>query len=159
MCYPLRYPHLPEIPPDPSTAACGPEKAKFDVKLDTSQHVLAQPDPGKALIYFIQDFGGQALGISVVTWVGLDGVWVGATNNNSHFSASLEPGEHHMCSMLRTRLMGYPVEFTHFTAEAGKVYYFRERFIDRFLFIDAVDSDEARYLIHRYPLSISQPKK
>ncbi len=156
---PVALPAFAQIPPAPSTAACGPEKARFNLKLDTSQHVLAQPESGKALIYFIQDFGGQALGISVVTWVGLDGVWVGATNNNSYFSASLEPGEHHMCSMLRARFMGYPVEFTHFSAEAGKVYYFRARYIDRFFFIDAVDSDEARYQIDRYPQSISQPKK
>jgi hypothetical protein len=55
----------------------------------------------------------------------LDGAWVRANKNNSYFSGSVEPGEHHMCSILRSELFGHPVEFAHITAEARKVYYFR----------------------------------
>ena len=55
----------------------------------------------------------------------------------------------------------------HFTAEPGKVYYFRTRFHDSgrigaappYVDIDPVDSDEARYLLASYPMSVSQPKK
>ncbi len=152
-------PAFAQTPPAASTAACGPEKAGFDVKLDDSQHVLAQPDSGKALIYFIQDFGELHFGPSPVTWVGLDGAWVGANKNSSYFSVSLEPGAHHMCSILHGKFLGHLMELTHFTAEAGSVYYFRARYIGGYLSIDAVDSDEARYLIDLYPRSVSQPKK
>jgi hypothetical protein len=64
-----------------------------------------------------------------------------------------------MCPILRSKFLGHLVEFTHFTAEAGKVDCFGARHLAGFWFIDAVDSDEARYLIDRYPQSISQPKK
>jgi hypothetical protein len=47
--------------------------------------------------------------------------------------------------------MDNPVKLVHFTAEAGKVYYFRS--------LEQADSDEAKYLIANYPLSISTPKK
>ena len=130
---------------------CGPEKISFDVKLDKSQQTLAQPDSGKALIYFIQDIGEQHFGVAALTWVALDGEWVGANKNNSYFSVSTEPGEHHMCLILRSELLGHPVEVAHFSAQAGKVYYFRARYTAGFLFIDAADSDEAQYPIATYP--------
>jgi hypothetical protein len=113
----------------------------------------------KALIFFIQDIGEQHFGVAALTWIALDGAWVGANKNNSYFSVSVQPGEHHMCSILRSEWLGHPVEFAHFTAEAGKVYYFRARYTAGFLFIEAVDNDEARYLIDTYPQSVSQPKK
>lgn len=142
-------------------ARCGPEQASLDVKLDQSPHAVAQPEPGKALIYFIQDIGEQHFGIGVaaVTWVALDGAWVGGNKNSSYFSVSVEAGEHHVCSVLRSELLGHPTEFTHFTAEAGKAYYFRARYTTGFLFIDAADSDEAKYLIATYPQTISKLKK
>lgn len=140
-------------------ARCGPENASFDVKLDRSQHELPQPDSGKALIYFISEFGLQSIGPALLTHVALDGVWIGANKNGSYFSATVEPGEHHVCSILSSKFLGHLVEFTHFTAEAGKVYYFRARYVAGFLFIDAVDSDEARYLIALYPQSVPQSKK
>jgi hypothetical protein len=42
-------------------AACGPGDVSFKVKLDDSQHTLTQPEPGKALVYFIQDKGPAVL--------------------------------------------------------------------------------------------------
>jgi hypothetical protein len=38
-------------------AACGPKSTRFNVKVDESQHMLAEPEPGKALVYFVQDVG------------------------------------------------------------------------------------------------------
>jgi hypothetical protein len=59
-------------------AACGPKGVNFAVKLDDSQHRLAQPEPGKARIYFVQQTGaGNCVG-ACVTRIGLDGAWVGA---------------------------------------------------------------------------------
>jgi hypothetical protein len=52
------------------------------------------------------------------------------------------------------------VEFAHFTAEAGKVYYFRWRYMSGGnLLLAPVDRDEAKYQIAMFPLSVSKPKK
>ena len=57
---------------------------------------------------------------------------------------------------------GRPIALAHFTAQAGKVYYFRTRAFGsqtQWLFdLDPIDSDQAKYLIASYPLSISHPK-
>ncbi len=61
---------------------------------------------------------------------------------------------------LDSALPGKTVEFAHFTAEAGKVYYFRWRYSSGGdLLLAPVDSDEAKYQIAQFPLSISNPKK
>ena len=57
--------------PAAATAACGPENVTFKVKLDESQHALSQPEPGEALIYFIQEKGSDTF--AVTTGIGLDG--------------------------------------------------------------------------------------
>jgi hypothetical protein len=140
-------------------AACGPDNVRFDVKLDKSPHPVAQPEPGKALVYFIQDGGAQPFGSRsfVGAMIGLDGAWVGANRVNSYFSVSVEPGEHHACADLHS------VELAHFNAEAGGVYYFRVRAVGTpygtFLFLDSLNSDEAKYLTASFPRSVSQPKK
>jgi hypothetical protein len=138
-------------------AACGPQDTGFDVKLDKSQHTLAQPEPGKALVYFIQDIGEvSCIGACIKTKIGLDGTWIGVVRHNSYFSVSVEPGEHHMCAN-----PGWGVAFAHFTAEAGKVYYFRTRAFgaqtQRIFDFDPIDSDQGKHLIASYPLSISHP--
>lgn len=46
--------------PAAATAACGSEQVSFNVKRDASQHPLAQPERGKALVYFFHDAGTQA---------------------------------------------------------------------------------------------------
>jgi hypothetical protein len=145
-------------------SACAPYNVRFDVKLDASQHTLAQPEPGKARVYFIQDKGAQSFGIGAAeeTMIGVDGEWVGANRNNSYFSVSVGPGEHHVCSTVPF-YMKETMELAHFTAVAGEVYYFLVRVISTRVgscfFLDPVDSDQAEYLIASYPLSVSQPKK
>ena len=142
-------------------SACGPKDGSFNVKLDESQHTLEQPEPGKARVYFIQEKAADAL--SLATRIGLDGAWVGVNKNNSYFAVSVEPGEHHVCASVQSH-RGHPVGFVHFTAEAGRVYYFNARVVygeeaEASLFLGAVDSDQAEYLIASYPLSVSTPKK
>ncbi len=146
-------------------AACGPKSTGFDVKLDKSQHALAQPEPGKALVYFIQDIGKvNCLGRCMTTKIGLDGAWVGANQDNSYFSVSVEPGEHHVCANPQSNAgwLRRMVALAHFTAEAGKVYYFRTRSVmggsQLLLDLDPVDSDQAKYLIASSPLSVAHPK-
>src|SRR6266704_1069153 len=126
-------------------AACGPKSTSFNVKRDESQHTLAQPESGKARVYFVQDIGiVECIGGCFTMKVGLDGTWVGANQHNSYFSVSVEPGEHHICANPQTRFQaGRLIALAHFTAEAGKVYYFRTRaFEDRnqmFLDLDPID--------------------
>ncbi|MHB1699981.1 MAG: DUF2846 domain-containing protein [Acidobacteriaceae bacterium] len=145
--------------------ACGPLNVKFEVYRDTTKHTAKQADPGKARIYFVQDIGSlHPLGIggSFTTRVGVDGEWVGANQNDSYFSVSVDPGEHHLCVNAQMRIFGQVMEFAHFTAEAGKTYYFRTRnfmWQTQRLDFGATDSDQALYMIASYPLSISQPSK
>ena len=142
-----------QTPPGSTTSACGPKDASFDVKLDKTQHTLGRPDPGKALVYFIQEKGSDAL-------IGVDGTWVGQTKKSSYFAVSVEPGEHHVCADVHTPrgIPGVPLGFLHFTAEAGNVYYFDARVVygaESYLLLGAIDSDQARYLIDSLPLSVS----
>lgn len=149
----------------PLAAACGAKGITFQAKLDESQHTVAQPEPGKALVYFVQDIGEvNCFGACITTKIGLDGTWVGAHQHNSYFSVSVDPGEHHLCANPQSHVgwISRKVALAHFTAETGKVYYFRTRGImsgNQLLFdLDPVDSDQAKYLILSYPLSVSHPK-
>lgn len=135
-------------------AACGPEDGTFDVSLDKSQHTIFQPEPGKARVYFFQDASDAR--------IGLDGAWVGANQTHSYFSVSVDPGEHHLCAKMDF-LGNHPVEALHFTAEPGKLYFFRTRLIpaaeSTFMFFNLVDSDEAKFLVTTYSLSVPKAKK
>jgi hypothetical protein len=146
-------------------AACGPKSTSFNVKVDESQHTLAQPESGKALVYFVQDIGEvNCFGGCITTKIGVDGAWVGAHQHNSYFSVSVDPGEHHVCANPQSHVgwISRKVALAHFTGEAGKIYYFRTRGImsgNQLLFdLDPVDSDQAKYLISSYPLSVSHTK-
>jgi hypothetical protein len=48
-----------EVPPAVAPFACGSGNVTFNVKLDESQHALAQPEAGKALVYFVQEKGAD----------------------------------------------------------------------------------------------------
>jgi hypothetical protein len=154
---------LAQNPSANPAAACGPEKVSFKVELDKSHHALAQPEAGKALVYFIHDAGTGALLIYPTTRNGLDGAWVGANHGNSYFSVSVGAGEHHLCVDLQSSIVNDRVELAHFTAEAGKVYYFRTRLVMskevELLELEPIDSDQGAYLVDSFPLSVSKPKK
>jgi hypothetical protein len=51
----------------------------------------------------------------------------------------------------------------HLEAEAGKVYYYRTRLVlsrsVELLELEPIDSDQGKYLIASFPLSVSTPKK
>lgn len=155
---------LAQNAPSRIAPACGPQGVSFDVKLDNSQRTVVQPEHGKAQVYFVQDkdVGSLGIGGTVESLIGIDGQWVGMNKNNSYFSVSVEPGDHHLCADVQSHI-GHPIELLHFRAEAENVYYFRERVVPTpyglYLFLDPIDSDEANYLINSYPLSISHPTK
>jgi hypothetical protein len=144
-------------------SACGPDEVKFDVKPDQPR-ALSKPSAGKALVYVIE---GTAQGLDWVTIrIGLDGSWVGANHGNTHFSFSIQPGEHHLCSNWQSRVKSFSSLYSlaSFTAEAGKVYYFRTRVrqsdkTSAYLDLDPLDNDEGRYLVAASTLVVSSPKK
>jgi hypothetical protein len=65
--------------------------------------------------------------------------------------------------MLQSSLVAQRFELAHFTAEAGKTYYYRTRLVMsrtvELLELDAIDSDQGEYLVATFPMAISAPKK
>jgi hypothetical protein len=150
-----------QTPPANLPPACGPNDVSFNVKLDKSPHPLAQPEPGKARIYFLQDL--DVTGVSSLptapTMFGVDGVWMGAIHGSSYFSVSIAPGEHHLCAAVQFDRGARVVVLAHLQTVTGGTYFYRMWLIQNRLTLDPVDSDEGGYLIGLYPLSISHPKK
>lgn len=152
-------------------SACGPRDTHFDVTTNTNNdpHSLLQPETGKALVYVVEDQKFKVVK-DVTTRVGVDGAWVGANRGNSYLSFSVEPGEHHLCADWISDFLphGRLVSLDSFTAEPGKVYYFRARTsasptsgkagdgasID----LDLVNSDEGKLLVASASLSVSHSK-
>ncbi len=159
-------------------SACGPMTTRFDVK-PGAQHPTAQPEPGKAVVYVIEDLGecpgcvnSNTLGgflndvDNAVTKVGMDGTWMGANRGSSYIFFPAGPGEHHLCMNWQSRLQSRSRAFAmaNFTAEAGQAYYFRERVFpghsgDYVFELEPVNSDEGKYLVAISPMSVSRPKR
>jgi len=137
--------------------ACGPKDAQFTVQQAKGQPPTA-PEPGKALVYFIQIEDSPIF----ITRVGLDGAWVGVIHHDSYIFASVAPGEHHACVASQDRKRP-GAELAHFTAEAGRTYYYLVRGITGSvtytLLFDVADRDEALYLIASDPMSVAQPRQ
>lgn len=158
-----------QAPSERLPAACGPEKVTFNVTVDETQHAPAQAESGKAQVYFIQDNGLWGDYQHYTLKIGMDGVWVGAYKDNSYLSLSVGPGEHHVCANVQSKLLtGQLVALVHLIAEPGKVYYIRTRLLGGItqgyppplcLDLDPIDSDQGKYLIASYPLSVSTQKK
>ena len=153
-------------------AVCGPLDTQFTVETAPDQP-LAQPESGKALVYFIEDFrkAPGEFGHPTIR-LALDGNWVGATQSSSYFSISVDPGEHHLCTSWQSHWhrLSDLLSFAHLNAEAGKTYYYRVNInyitagggvggANMDLDFAPVDVDEAQYLIASYPMITSHPKK
>jgi Protein of unknown function (DUF2846) len=159
-------------------AGCGPDQAKFDVKRDTRSHPTGAPEPGKVLVYVFGDseLDNTAIQIgSLNTRVGVDGHWVGAYGSKSYMYFSVDPGEHRLCtsqqSSVKSRRDDTASAIT-FTAEAGKIYYFRTQpsptsvahstttgVPNGEVELAAVDPAQAQLMIPKWAYSTSQPKK
>lgn len=143
--------------------ACGPADVKFDVKPDPAQPPSELPS-GKAIIYVIEDVGESHSGWITIR-VGLDGSWIGANRGNSYFSFAVSPGEQHLCANWQSSHQSQSSLYalTNFTAEAGKIYYFRTQIwfsntMSR-IELNPVNSDEGQYQMAAFPLVASHPKK
>jgi len=94
---------------------------------DQKNHSAGQPENGKALVYFIQDDTQFLSRPRPTTRVGIDGSWVGATQSQSYFYVSVEPGEHYVCASWQSSVGGPVAHSTaaiHLTAVAAHSYYF-----------------------------------
>jgi hypothetical protein len=136
--------------------ACGPLDAKFVVEQAKGQPPTA-PEPGKALVYFIQKQNAPAF----TTRVGLDGAWVGVIEQDSYIFASVTPGKHHACAATLNRKRR-EVELLNFTVESGKTYYYLVHgsggsYVAATMEFGPADRDEARYLIASDPQSVAKP--
>jgi hypothetical protein len=155
--------------PAQAPTACGPLDAKFDAEAAAGQPV-AQPEPGKALVYVAEVFTKAPGEIGNPTLrVGMDGAWLGATRTNSYLAFTVEPGEHHLCTSWQShwQRLSKLAAFAGFTAEPGKVYYFRERVTyssygggsaNMNLDLEPVNPDEGQYLVASYKPSASHAK-
>ena len=145
-------------------AACGPDKVKFDVTQSGASQPPATVEAGKALVYVIEETSANCgVGCVATTKVGLNGSWIGANQGNSYFSFAVASGEHHLCvrwqSILphRNRLAA----LANFTAEAGKIYYFRTGVFETESFgahldLAPINSDQGQYLVALFPLSMAR---
>jgi hypothetical protein len=148
--------------------ACGDLAGKFEVK-QSDAGAPAQPEAGKALVYFIEKDLTARTFATPTTRVGVDGKWAGATHGDSHFVFSVAPGNHHVCAYTQFGgVGGEGAAFAHFIAEAGGVYYFEIKNVrvsssvsDDLLDVTLLqpDSDEGRYLAESTPLVVASQKK
>jgi hypothetical protein len=146
-------------------AACGPDNVKFDVD-SSGRQPAAQPEPGKALVYVVEQFDRPTneLGRPTIR-VGLDGSWMGANRGTSYLSFSVEPGAHHLCADWQSlpRWLHVPASLANLTAEPAQTYYLRARVMENAgyftLDLEPVNSDQGRMLIETSPLSGYRQKK
>jgi hypothetical protein len=159
-------------------AGCGVDEARFDVKREAHAHPAGTPEAGKALVYVFGDseFDNTALHIGgLITRVGVDGAWVGAYEHKSYMYFSVDPGDHRLCtsqqSALKTRRDNNASAIS-FTAEEGKVYYFRTQpsptaqtfsattqVPNGRVDLAALDPAQAMLMMPKWAFSTSQPKK
>ena len=143
--------------------ACGPATVDYEVKVDKKNHPLATPEPGKALVYFIEQRAISCFFCGKTIRFGVDGSWAGANHDDSYFYVQLAPGEHHLCaSRFSDEFNSVNTALNSFTAEAGKTYYFIATIGIRDvgdrgtktegLHFDAVNPDQGQFFISLYGL-------
>ena len=158
-----------------NSAQCGPDQARFEVKREARSHPTGSPEPGKALVYVFGDSELDNVTMHIgglITRVAVDGQWVGAYEYKSYMYFSVNPGEHRLCtsqqSALKSRRENTATAIT-FSAQEGKVYFFRTQPTPRALArsevpsgeveLAVVDPAQAQLMIPRWAYSTSQPKK
>ena len=151
-------------------AACGPAGVQFEVKTDKAQPPTAPPEADQALVVVVENLRAGCFMCDTTIKLGLDGSWMAATKGNSYASFPVAPGDHHLCAALQVSPAGPDhVALSGFTAEAGRIYYFRARLTDRnnsgkggvewALDLDPIHADQGQYLAASYPHSVAQRRK
>src|SRR5262249_13429998 len=152
-CQPVLAQTKPAQPVDPNS--CGPGTVEFTVDREDTQPAPAEPEPGKALVFVVDNYQGalEAAGIPTIR-IGLDGTWVGANRGKSYIYFSVDPGEHRLCAAGQRddKALAHQRTQAHFGAEPGKLYFFRIQTLDRAgaestLELHPLEPQEAKYLI------------
>jgi hypothetical protein len=151
---------------------CGDKKIKWDVATDRSKHPTGTADPAKALVYFLQDDANFQSAPKPTTRFGLNGNWVGATQFNAYFYVSVDPGEYHLCAGWQSWVgvgEGHTSAADHFTAEAGRSYFFIVRNFYTAnvhepanvanMKLEQVNGDEGQLLMSKFGFSTSGARK
>jgi hypothetical protein len=152
-----------------TAAGCGPAKMEFDVKTDKKQHAVTQPDPGKALVYVVEEEKSDPHSMQIghlTVRVGLDGTWVGANHGDSYLSFQVEPADHRVCSDVQSIFASKGLSgAADLTAESGRTYYYRvEVWVGDHdhppqFWLKPVDESEGLLLISNLALSTWKVKK
>lgn len=146
---------------------CGSENVKFDVKTEKSQHPIAQPESGKAIVYFVEDDNSFESFPKPTSRIGVDGTWVGANHGDSYFYFTVDQGEHHLCASWQSFVVLGAQETSaaaHFKAEAGQTYYFRVKNVwlrdqgNGHVELLPLDNDEGQLLASKFAFSTSHTK-
>jgi hypothetical protein len=134
-------------------AACGPRDIGFKIVADKSQHPTPVPENGKALIYVVQKD-------DATTRVAANGTWLGAIRRRTYFSASIDPGEHHLCAIGRIGVWSH-VSVRELNARPGETYYFVTEYgelVPDLFTLHPVDADQGKWLVAWAHLSAFRPK-
>jgi hypothetical protein len=158
--------------------ACGNEKVSFEIQLQTNPPAPGAPEAGKARVFLIEKsekppaIGCLSAGVSCndVTRFGVDGAWMGATKGNSYLPISLEPGVHHLCTVVGKDVHAEPV-----TVEAGHTYYLQVEYkaegkqygtgkepnyqVEKNVSFSMLNEDEGKYRVKVSALSVATPKR
>jgi len=147
------------------TSACGPRNVKLAVTTSSNSPAIQPAENGDAIVTVIQDPPQVPSVLTTITRVGIDGQWVGANQNRSHFSIALKPGVHHVCvSGQWNKLISQDsIALKRVEAKSGIIYYLRVRFFypagaGIFLGLEPVDEDEGKFLVETTDSSISHMK-
>ncbi len=154
------------------TAACGDEKAQFDVSLGPRSSPVPAPAAGAARLYIIElgDLSDKHRFGRPTVRQGLDGAWIGATQGFSFVRADVQPGDHHLCSRWQSHFsrLTSEISLNNFTAEAGRTYYFRLQITFQgsggdavgppVIDLQPVSEDEGRFLVTEAAPSVSRLK-
>ncbi len=151
-----------------AAAGCGPMKTEFSVKTDKKQHVLVQPESGKAMVYVFSEYvpDPQTTNLGhVTTRVGMDGNWMGANHESTYMLFGVDPGAHRLCADAPVRLEPKDLSVAaDLNAEAGKTYYYRATLKNikvepPQMVLVPIDKAEGVLLIAKFAQSTSQVKK
>lgn len=161
-------------------SSCGTANVNFDIRTTKQPPASPAAQSGRALVYFLQDDLKYNRAPRPTTRFAIDGTWVGATHANSYFYVFVDPGEHHLCANWQSARTGLswigPKRSTaaaHFTADAGKTYYFRAQDIlyteqsdnvntiksEPEVLLSPLDPDEAQALMSSFSFSVAHAKK
>ena len=150
-----------------ATTACGPSGEHLKVNPENARNLPTQPEPGKALVYVIEDDGvaNHIIGGNITWRIGLDGSWVAVLNRHSPYTTfSVTSGEHHLCVNWQSSLefLAKATSLARLDVEADKTYYFRirkwESQAEVYVDLNPVDSDQGKLLLALQP-AVARNKK